>query len=147
MSKVTCTERAEHAGLDFETLILSAQRSAWGDAWADAVERAWQDGRADVPNLSGCEILDVCPAEIPQECQDLALRIVLDTIAATSPFDLAAWGDYGDDERIGHLMYMQAVGHGVGLWSEQLADRSYLPRGGDIGLREGFYWELGDDMT
>lgn len=101
-----------------QEITLSAAKALFACAWAD-----WQEENDGV-NLSGKEIMDEMPQEIPEAAMTAAYDLVnqvstlngqaIETIfAANKP---TACGDRPyDADMFGHYLAMQAMGQGVGL--------------------------------
>lgn len=107
-----------------------AARALFASAWAD-----YQEQSPDGQSLSGCEILDVMPQEIPAEAMEAAQRLIADverlngeSIEASMERAAGLPDRYADRdcdaEYFGHYLAMQAMGTGVGL--ERVCDRDAL---------------------
>jgi hypothetical protein len=107
-----------------------AARALFASAWAD-----YQESAPDGENLSGCEIMDVMPHEIPAEATAAAERLIAEVerlngepIARSLERAQALPDRYADRdcdaEHFGHYLAMQAIGSGVGL--ESVCDRKAL---------------------
>jgi hypothetical protein len=111
-------------------IIEHAARALFACAWAD-----YQDESPDGANLSGCEIMDVMPQDIPAEATAAAETLIDkteqlngETIAASLRRAQALPDHYADrdcdTEHFGHYLAMQALGSGVGL--ESVCDKKAL---------------------
>lgn len=105
-------------------------RALFASAWAD-----YQEQSPDGMNLSGCEILDVMPQDIPTEATQAAERLIAEVERLNGePIDRSLeraqalpdpFADREcDAEYFGHYLAMQAMGSGVGL--ESVCDRDAL---------------------
>jgi hypothetical protein len=111
-------------------IIHHAARALFASAWAD-----YQEQSPDGESLSGCEIFDVMPQDIPPEATQAAERLIADverlngeTIEGSllrAQFLPDKYADRPcDAEHFGHYLAMQAMGSGVGL--ESVCDRDAL---------------------
>jgi hypothetical protein len=118
-------ERADACGLDAAEVLEGFTRYAWADAWGSALERAAEEedeaeARGFVrPNLSGVDLCEAAP-DAPGEFRAWARVVVREVLGHVRPATLRAWAEYGDAERVGGLLYLDAVGHGAGLADEDL---------------------------
>lgn len=119
---INTADRAETFALDRDDLISGFALTAWADVWASKIERAQEhpERYEDLPNLSQCEITEVCPDPVPDEFREWA-REVIDLVLTHVPDEtLQEWGEYEDpryptSDRVGSDLYLDSVGHGAGL--------------------------------
>lgn len=114
-----------------KTEILNhVARALFASAWAD-----YQEQSPDGMNLSGCEIMDCMPQDIPVEAVGAANLLVAkveklngETIVQTLERAQRLPDRHADREcdaeHFGHYLAMQAMGSGVGL--ENVCDRAAL---------------------
>lgn len=108
--------------------------AAFADEWANAIEKGRSNGRRDeLPSLSGCEILNVVPADkMPRDYLEFAEEAIRKTeekngrgivaIAHEVTGSACLYSESYLTDKFGHYLYMQSVGHGVGL-SDEFGDR------------------------
>ena len=117
----------------------------WGDAWAQHIENARDEGRKPCQNLSGCKIEDVMP-EIPKMARQRAMLLarsygkdngevcLADLIVAAYRADECFDEDYSDEdllrdiqendsyqEEFGNCLAWMAMGAGVS-WFDDHSD-------------------------
>lgn len=124
--------------------------AAFADEWANAIEN--YEGEAEMPSLSGCEILDEVPAcDMPREYLEFAEETIRKTEEKNGRGIVAlaylVTGENADEallssllDKFGHYLYMQSVGHGVGLSDEfgENAKRVKVPYvSGPFAVNEG----------
>ena len=103
-----------------DSQILDGMAKAyWADAWASQMEEMQLSG-----HLSGMEIMDVMPQEIPAKAMEIAkklyAKIEKDNNIKLEDFTPPGEEDF-DKDLFGHYLAMEAMGHGVG-WSDDHED-------------------------
>lgn len=105
---------------EIETLAAHVADSLWLSTVADAVERAADDGdpgaRDFMPGAGG-DWKDTDYRPVPGSFLAAAVRILSGLPAGILANGYRAWRDLSrcDDERFGHVVAMEILGHGVGL--------------------------------
>lgn len=120
--------------IDLQTLAEHVADSLWLSTFADAVERAHEDGHdvRDIRPGAGGDWADCpyrpVPSAVLKQAVDALARIPADTLQAGAAAWLEASGC--DEERLGHCLAMRMLGHGVGLFDDVRPDDA--PKGGAI---------------
>jgi hypothetical protein len=117
--------------------------SLWLSAFADAIERAADDGDTDAAEIrpgAGEDWQDTV-TETPQRFKDSAVRILSGLPAGILAAGLDAWTRSSgcDLERLGHVVAMEILGHGVGLFDD-------IRPGARAGLRASAVQALSDAL-
>jgi len=103
-----------------DSQILDGMAKAyWADAWASQMEEMQLSG-----HLSGMEIMDVMPQELPAKAMEIAKKLYAeiekDNNIKLEDFTPPGEEDF-DKDLFGHYLAMEAMGHGVG-WSDDHED-------------------------
>lgn len=105
---------------EIETLAEYVADSLWLCAVADAVDRAAEDGDESARDFrpgAGGDWKDTDYRPVPPSFLAVARRVLSGLPAGILSAGRNAWRDLSrcDDERFGHVVAMEILGHGVGL--------------------------------
>lgn len=130
-----------------EELAKHCARTAFASTWADAVEREKEaraypereeskrrdvrDAAITLPNLSGCDVLELAPMDaMPLRFlaygRDVVTRAVLLACEEFNAHDILERWNGADDEELGHNFALEALGTGAAEFEEE-SDGELVP--------------------
>lgn len=121
-------------------IVQHVARSLWASAFADACERARDDGDRNAPHPgAGGEWFDVVPFDrMPQRFSGAAARAIGSVPLPVLSAGCEAWERLSgrDRERFAHVVAMRLLGHGVGLFDDLPPTQSAEDRAAERPVRE-----------